>query len=89
MSIKKSKKNLSGNHFDAAEQQRALNFELVASYQLFSVILVACNAYSYIIQNSAPSVARQRQCDIPIVCKNRFLVEVKERKLLPVDNTPK
>ena len=30
-----------GCHIDAAEQQRALNFELVVSDQLFSVILVA------------------------------------------------
>ena len=28
-------------YIDAAEQQRALNFELVASGQLFSVVLVA------------------------------------------------
>ena len=32
-----------GCHIDAAEQQRALNFELVVSDQLFSVILVTYN----------------------------------------------
>ena len=32
-----------GCHIDATEQQRALNFELVVSDQLFSVILVAYN----------------------------------------------
>ena len=34
---------LFGCHIEAAEQQRALNFELVVSDQLFSVILVAYN----------------------------------------------
>ena len=32
-------------HIDAAEQQRALNFALVVSDQLFLVILVAYNEY--------------------------------------------
>ena len=32
-----------GFHIDAVEQQRTLNFELVVSDQLFSVILVAYN----------------------------------------------
>ena len=32
-----------GCHIDAAEQQRTLNFELVVSDQLFSVILVPYN----------------------------------------------
>ena len=30
-------------HVDATEQQRTLNFELVVSDQLFSVILIAYN----------------------------------------------
>ena len=52
-----------GCHIDAAEQQRALNFELVVSDQLFSVIF----SLLQLIQNSAPSVARRHQCDIQIL----------------------
>ena len=37
------KSNEVGCHIDNAEQQRALNFELVVSDQPFSVILVAYN----------------------------------------------
>jgi hypothetical protein len=40
---------------DAAEEQRALNLELVVSGHL------------QLIQNSTPSVAWRRQCEIPII----------------------
>ena len=38
-----NKHGLCGCHIDAPDQQRALNFKLVVSDQLFSVILVAYN----------------------------------------------
>ena len=41
--ISKGYSTVLGCHIDAAEQQTALNFELVVSNQLFSVILVAYN----------------------------------------------
>ena len=44
---------LFGCHIDTAEQQRALNFELVVSDQLFSVVLTTykrpwCSAAAYV-----------------------------------------
>ena len=49
--------------------QRAMNFELVVSDQLFSVLLVSLQ----LVQNSATSVAWRRQCDIGI-CKTPLFI---------------
>ena len=67
-----------GSHIDAAEQQRALNSKLVFKRQAF----LSNFSCLQLIQNSAPSVGRRRQCDIRIAWNALLNLIVNEKLTL-------